>query len=259
MQAAGAEHRFVWFGRARDACPDLTTTAVSLQATSVDEGGIVGVNHDIRNTGSALTPDSDTRFYWSQDAFKSDDDLLTANEVRASGVAPGATLTMPLAGVVAPTTAGTYYLLACADGNLAFDEISDTNNCLAAPDTVVVGTSARARLSSVDFSSPLPHVIAGARLRVAVGVQQPARAKALRVTVYLTARTAVRRTMTRLGSIRARGNAGGALGRVAATALLRLPRHAPATRRRFLVACVGKPRLDRCVVARRPLFVTAKR
>jgi hypothetical protein len=258
MQTTGPEHRFVWFGRARDACPDLTTTAVSLQTTSVDEGGIVGVNHDIRNTGSALTPDSDTRFYWSQDALKSDDDLLTANEVRASGVAPGATLTMPLAGVVAPTTDGTYYLLACADGNLAFDEISDTNNCLAAPDTVVVGTSARARVSSVDFSGALAHAIAGARLRVAVGVQQPARGKALRVTVYLTARTAIGRTMTRLGSIRARGNAGGTVGRVAATALLRLPRDAPATRRRFLVACAGKPRADRCVVARRPLFVTSK-
>jgi hypothetical protein len=79
------------------------------------------------------------------------------------------------------------------------------------------------------------------------------------VTVYLTARTAVGRTMTRVGSIRAPGNAGAALGRVRATATLRLPRHAPATRRRFLVACVGKPRADRCVVARRALFVTSRR
>ncbi len=256
--ATSSEHRFVWFGRERDACPDLITVDVSVSPTDVGRGQTVTIGHSIRNTGSATAPGSNTRFYWSRDAFKSADDSLIADTTSSGAVAPATTTGMPIIATSAPTAIGPWYLLACADGDETFDEISDTNNCLAAPDTVSVTVSGHTQAVGIDYAGT-GHVVAHRRVRLAVQLRQPPHGNRRRVAIYLASRTKAGRKMRRLGTIAVARNRSGKAARVRAHGRLRLPRRAPRTRRQFLLACIGKPARTRCVVARRPLFVTRAR
>jgi hypothetical protein len=96
-------------------------------------------------------------------------------------------------------------------------------------------------------------------LQLRVSVQQPVRAAKRPVGVYVASRTSARGRVTRIGTVTAPRNARGTVRRVHATGRLRLARRAPGTPLRFLVACLGRPRADHCVVAARPLFITPRR
>jgi hypothetical protein len=156
---------------------------------------------------------------------------------------------MPVVGLPAPTRPGTYYLLACADGAHAFSEVSDKNNCRAATDPVVVADRAQARVSAVDVLQA--HVAAGASLRLRVRVRQPAHPGARTVGIYLARRPSAGGRPIRVGTL----TAPPAAGVVRASGSVTLPRRAPASPLRFLLACVGRPSAGRCLVAPRPVFV----
>ena len=252
---ANAEHRFAWFGRARDACPDLAVTTLTHGSTARDPGAPVNVSHEIQNTGSGAAPASTTGFYFSRDASKSDDDLRAAN-VSALGQLQRAGLSGLLATTItAPRAFGTWYVIACADDLGAYDEISDTNNCKAADDTVVVGGIPA--VTEVDLGSSLMYVPAGGRLPVELQLHLPTRARASRAQIYLAPQPAVGQRMRHIGSVSSPRNLRDGSTRATVRRILRLPRSAPPARRQFLVACLGtRPRADRCVISRRPLFVT---
>jgi hypothetical protein len=253
MNGATPQHRFVWFGRERDACPDLTTTSVKPGRTSVAPGHLVRVHHSLRNTGVGDAPASISNFFWSADTTQSSDDIKSPDTTSTGVIAPTDTKKMPVVGIPAPKKEGTYYLLACADGPGAFTEISDNNNCLAADAPVVVEKKSTARVSSI--ASFPTHVIAGARLPLAVRVLQPRHAAKRAVTVFLSSRSAAGGRLTRIGTVTAGANRGGGARNVKASGRLRLSRSAPKARLQFLIACIGRPRADRCVVAPRPLVV----
>jgi hypothetical protein len=183
---------------------------------------------------------------------------LIADKSSHGRIAPGTTTGMPIIATHAPDDRGTYYLIACADGDEAYDEISDSNNCLAAPETVVVEGFPRAHAVSVDLGSKL-HAKAGSLVRVSVRLQQPGKAKRAKVLVYLGSRSVGGRGLRLLGTLTAPRNRGADVLRVRASGRLRLPRSAPRTRRQFVLACLGKPRRAACVATRRPLFVTRAR
>jgi hypothetical protein len=68
----------------------------------------------VQNTGSGDAAGAYTRFYWSADAFQSDDDALIADKTSHGLITPGTTTGMPIIATHAPDERGTYYLIACA-------------------------------------------------------------------------------------------------------------------------------------------------
>ena len=259
--SANAEHRFAWFGRERDACPDLVVKSFTVGSTSIDSSEPLTVSHETQNTGSSLTPASTTRFYFSRDAGKSDDDLL-----RSPGSAVGQLERAATSGVVAvsittPKLSGTWYVIACADDLGGFDEISDTNNCRAAADTVTVGplTTDTAIPADVDFDV-VAHATAGGRLPLRLKFDVAARSNAVNARIYLASRSAAGRRIRRIGSVRVPRNQRGTARRLLVRKTVRLPRTRPRVRRQFVIVCrAGRPRANRCAVSRRPLFVTRRK
>jgi hypothetical protein len=164
---------------------------------------------------------------------------------------------MPVVGIRAPKQAGTYYLLACADGDAAFAEIGESNNCLAATDAVVVEhDSRRARVSGI--ASFPQHLAAGSRFGLTVRVNQPPRGGRRPIAIFLGARSSASDGLTRVGSLSAPANTGHVARAVRVTGRLRLGPRATRNHVRFLVACLGRPRPGNCVVAARPLYVTPR-
>jgi hypothetical protein len=253
MNGSTPQHRFVWFGRERDACPDLITTSVKPGRTRVAPGKLVKVDHTVRNIGAGDAPASNTTFFWSADTAQSSDDVKSPDSTSTGVLAPKDHVTMPIVGIPAPKRQGTYYLLACANGTGAFSEISDRNNCLAADDTVLVEKTSAARVSAV--TSFPGHVRAGARLPLTLRVHQPAHAPKRTVSVFLASHSGASGRLTRIGAVSAGANRGGAARTVRAGGRLRLATRAPKARRQFIVACLGSPSADRCLVAPRPLVV----
>jgi hypothetical protein len=164
---------------------------------------------------------------------------------------------MPVVGIPAPKQAGTYYLLACADGNASFEEIGETNNCLAAPDAVVVERSPRRAHVSGIVSFPT-HLAAGSPFSLTLRVHQPSHSGRRAVGIFLGTRSSAGGRLTRVGSLSAPGNGGGVARSVRVVGRLRLGRRATRNHVRFLVACLGRPRAGGCLVAARPLFVTPR-
>jgi hypothetical protein len=133
-----AEHRFAWFGREDEGCADLAMVDVAAYRVDLNEGESLLIGSTTRNIGSGNAGESRTRFYLSRNASKSPDDLLLDDPavlpVLGRGVSYGDLAAPP----VPPAADGTYHVLACADDREKVDEISDTNNCVAAPETVTV-------------------------------------------------------------------------------------------------------------------------
>jgi hypothetical protein len=252
---ANAQHRFAWFGRERDACADLSVVSLGVLPTSAGTGEDLFIGHTTRNLGAGTGGASTTRFYLSRDASKSDDDVrlngTSAVPALARGASHGELISAP-----APHGTGTRYLLACADDTTAVAEITDTNNCMVADDTVLLEGLTGTQPNDID-QGPIVHAPAGASVRVRMRFDVPARAPRATAHAYLSPKSRVQRGMKRLGSFPVRRTGGARQLRV--TRRLRMPRSAP-RRRQFLVVCVGARRnADRCLVARRPLYVTKRR
>jgi hypothetical protein len=257
---ANAEHRFAWFGRERDACPDLVVKTVAVGSTLLDASERFTVTHETQNTGSSTTDASTTRFYFSRNASKSDDDLRAGSVSPVGPLERGATTGDVDVSVTAPKLPGTWFVLACADDTAQFDEISDTNNCRVAGDTVSVDLVAGETIpADVDFGQ-VAHAVAGRRLPLRLAFDVPPRSPATRANVFLATRSAAGRRIRRVGSVRVPANPRGRARRARVRASVRLRRAAPAVRRQFVIVCrPGRPRARRCVVSARPLFVTRRR
>lgn len=257
-----AQHRFAWFGRERDGCPDLAVVGLSGTPTTVSTGHSLLIAPETQNIGSGLADASTTRFYLSRDAALSADDRLLDAESRVPALDREGSSGQPIA-ATAPNLRGTFYLLGCADDRQKFDEISDTNNCMAAAETVVIEPREVTAGVVTDFDvGPIANANAGSRLALSVQFRLPAGgAKARpRASLYLASRSKVQAGMIRIGSVTAPRSAGSRKDRrVRVRRVLRLSRKAPARRRQFLVACIGQsPRADRCIVGRRAIYVTHK-
>jgi subtilase family serine protease len=116
--------------------PDLVVSVFTVPATAA-AGSMISVNDTTRNQGAGAAPASTTSFYLSTNSAFDGADLWLGSRAVASlaaGVASTAptTLTIPLT-----ATAGNYYIIARADGDLLVPETNENNNVRG--DSVSIG------------------------------------------------------------------------------------------------------------------------
>jgi subtilisin family serine protease/subtilase family serine protease len=130
--------------------PDLVVSALTAPASAAPGASIVATD-TVKNQGGGSSTGSTTRFYLSTNTIAdADDQLLTAGRavpgLAATATSVGSTtLTLPTSLV-----AGTYYVLAKADGDLGVTETQESNNVTARSiqiggDLVVQGLTAPAK------------------------------------------------------------------------------------------------------------------
>jgi subtilase family serine protease len=118
--------------------PDLVVTAVSGPA-SVVAGDGVSAGDTTMNQGGAAVAASVTRFYLSSNtALDAGDILLASRAVPPLGAGASHTGSVMLT-IPAATSAGTYVIIAAADGDLAIAEAAENNNTRPKVITVSVG------------------------------------------------------------------------------------------------------------------------
>jgi subtilase family serine protease len=126
--------------------PDLIATAVSDPPVSGTIGTSFSVTVTVQNQGLTSAGASQTRFFLSLDAEKSADDVQFTAVRNVAALAPGATATATVSLTVpSTTTAGSFFVLACADAASVVTEIDEANNCrpsasrveIALPDLIV--------------------------------------------------------------------------------------------------------------------------
>ena len=126
--------------------PDLTVSAVTAPATAVAEGAI-SVSDTAKNQGGGTASPSTTRFYWSTNtALDASDQVIGSRSIEplAGGASASSTTTLT---VPASAAAGSYYVIAQADGPGEVPETTETNNTRASaaikvgPDLVVTAVS----------------------------------------------------------------------------------------------------------------------
>jgi len=109
--------------------PDLTVSSASLPASTITAGSTGTVTDIVLNQGAGASGPSTTRFYLSANPTLDAFDVLLSGGRPVGPLSSGATssgtsvITIP-----AGTTAGTYYLLAKADGDGDTAESVETNN-----------------------------------------------------------------------------------------------------------------------------------
>jgi subtilisin family serine protease len=126
--------------------PDLAVSALTAPATAV-AGGAISVSDTTKNQGGGSADASATRFYWSANlTLDASDQLIGSRSV--APLAAGAlasftgTITVPTS-----LTAGSYYVIAQADGGGQVSETAETNNTRASaaikvgPDLIVTTVS----------------------------------------------------------------------------------------------------------------------
>jgi subtilase family serine protease len=106
--------------------PDLSVSAL-IAPSSAAAGSTIIVSDTTRNDGSAAGPTT-TRFYLSADAtLGAGDVLLGSRAVPALGLSEVSTGSVALT-IPSGTAAGTYYVIAQADGDAVIAELVETNN-----------------------------------------------------------------------------------------------------------------------------------
>jgi subtilase family serine protease len=119
--------------------PDLVTTTVFDPPPAAVIGGQLTVSDTVLNQGTLASDKSYSRYYLSVDQAKGASDILLTGKRAVMILAPGASstgskkVTVPLT-----ATAGTYYVIACADDVQKLRESNETNNCRASLTTVTV-------------------------------------------------------------------------------------------------------------------------
>jgi len=107
--------------------PDLTVSALTAPSTAV-AGSTISGSDTTMNQGGEPTPASSTRFYLSSNAtWDGSDTLIGTRSLPSVGPGLSSAGTASLA-IPASTIAGTYYIIAKADGDEAILEISESNN-----------------------------------------------------------------------------------------------------------------------------------
>ena len=119
--------------------PDLVEIAVTDPPANALPGSGFSVSDSTRNNGAVSAAASTTRYYLSLDAAQGSDKLLTGT--RSTGTLAAGATSPGTVNVTIPTTvtAGSYFLLVCADDTRAVIETSETNNCKASVGKVTVG------------------------------------------------------------------------------------------------------------------------
>lgn len=147
MQGGGAkkgdaEAMFVWFGREKNACPDLVVESFAGAYSSALKKLLLA--DTTRNIGSGPTGQTtETRYYLSRDADKDSSDKLITVDPKHEVPDLAADESHPLltVGDVPSGSFGTYYLIACADDTELVDEVTETNNCTTGSKTVQIPLS----------------------------------------------------------------------------------------------------------------------
>jgi subtilisin family serine protease/uncharacterized membrane protein len=126
--------------------PDLIVSSISA-GTSAAPGGTVNVFETTLNQGGGSAASSATTFFLSNDFMLDSNDLPVGGGRSVGPLAPGAASAGTTVVTIPPdTTAGTYYIIAKADGGGTVGESSETNNTRAGsirvgPDLVVYSAS----------------------------------------------------------------------------------------------------------------------
>jgi subtilisin family serine protease/subtilase family serine protease len=126
--------------------PDLVVSALTAPAVAV-AGGAISVSDTTKNEGGGTGGASATRFYWSTNtSLDASDQVIGSRAVGSLAVgassSSSATFTVPTS-----TAAGSYYLIAQADGSGGVPETTEANNIRASaaikvgPDLVVTAVS----------------------------------------------------------------------------------------------------------------------
>jgi subtilase family serine protease len=119
--------------------PDLVTTEVSNPPTTAAPGSAFTVADTVKNASPIDAGASTTRYYLSQDAALSSDDVKITITRSVDALAAGTsssgsrTVTVP-----SSTVPGVYRVLACADDSLRVKESDESNNCAASATAVNV-------------------------------------------------------------------------------------------------------------------------
>jgi subtilase family serine protease len=147
--------------------PDLVETSVSSPPASAVAGGSFSVTDTVQNTGTAGAVASTTRYYLSADTVKSANDVVLSGTRAIPGLNPGATFSGSVTVTIPTTTsAGAYFVLACADDLGAVAESSETNNCAASATTVQVGAPGTPDLVQTAVSNPPAALVPGGAFSV---------------------------------------------------------------------------------------------
>jgi hypothetical protein len=119
--------------------PDLVVAALDDPPASAGAGSSFLEGASTVNNGNGSARASTTRFYLSVDKKKNAGDALLTGTDPVGVLAPGAyEYSTNLLTIPSGTTAGTYYLLACADDLRKVKESNEKNNCTPSYSTVVV-------------------------------------------------------------------------------------------------------------------------
>ena len=118
--------------------PDLTVAALT-SVTTIAAGATVSVTDTTKNAGGSPVAASTTRYYLSTNfTYEASDVPIGGRDVIALGVGVSNTGSAPIV-VPATTAAGSYYILAVADGDGTVAESAETNNTRALFVKITVG------------------------------------------------------------------------------------------------------------------------
>ena len=126
--------------------PDLAVSALTASSTAA-AGGAISVSDTTKNQGGGTAGASTTRFYWSTNlSLDASDQVIGSRTIGplAGGALAGSTATIT---VPASAAAGSYYVIAQADGASEVSETTETNNTRTSgairvgPDLVVTAVS----------------------------------------------------------------------------------------------------------------------
>jgi len=122
--------------------PDLVERSMEDPPLSVVRGTGFTVTETVLNRGLGAASISTTRYYLSINTRKDAGDTLLTGSRSVAALAPGATATgSATLTVPSSTSAGDYYLIACADDSGAVVEADETNNCRLSIDKIQIKTA----------------------------------------------------------------------------------------------------------------------
>ena len=169
--------------------PDLVMVSVSDPPATASPRGHFTVTDTVKNQGTGTAGASRVRYYLSLDTVKDAGDILLTGSRAVVSLGDGAASTGSLTlWLPAALAAGTYSLLACADGYDAVVESDESNNCTASTTAVKIGAP---DLVVTAVTNPPATATRGARFVITDTVRNEgtATAAASRVRYYLSADT----------------------------------------------------------------------
>ena len=120
--------------------PDLVVSRVSVPTAAVAAGAPLSATDTTRNRGRAAAKGTTTRWYLSTDRRRGVSDMRMSGRRRVRALRRGRSQRgAALVRVPAAVTAGSYFLLACADDTRRVRESNERNNCRASAARLPVG------------------------------------------------------------------------------------------------------------------------